>query len=317
MKKILLAFVGLGLVACGEVKEIPVVVRGDPFQEILVELTEEEIIRPNVTAKLRELRNDGVEFWSDRGKVIRGGERVPEISRADGIYGEWMALYKGDDRYSYEENREIVRKRKENGYLVLPEGLPAILDDENANIVRLYKKGDDYYSILGKRKYWVYRNDEAIFSSEMESSRADPVPIRDFKLFDGKLAFTYQKRIEEGRPAKEGSLSMEGVKMEDNVYFKNETMNEKYDLENSHYPFMYAGKFGFLGNRKGKKERIFFAGNAVSPEFDKLRVNACCSYTSFPFEIHGDGILFTMVEKGGKHFFWEINLEEVMAEMEK
>jgi len=98
-----------------------------------------------------------------------------------------------------------------------------------------------------------------------------------------------------------------------NIWYKGETLNEKYGVDESSYLFSYKDKVGFVGKKNGKKF-FFFNDQKISQDFDEIRSHACCSIFPYPIEIDENGILFFMAKRGEKYFFVETDLNKYLKQ---
>jgi hypothetical protein len=159
-------------------------------------------------------------------------------------------------------------------------------------------KGDDN---KGDENYSVFENGKEIFSHRM--SWGAESPIEEASVVLGSPAFTFYNPIDWKNETDIAAIS--------NVWYKDETMNEKYAIESSSFLFSYKDKIGFVGGKNGKSF-FFFNGQKVSQDFDEIRTHSCCSIWAYPIELDQNGILFFYGKRGGKYFFTEVDLNKYL-----
>jgi len=170
--------------------------------------------------------------------------------------------------------------------------------------VEFYGFGKDIYtvgSVNGDDNYSIFKNDKEIFSHKMYFG-AESV-IEDESIVLGLPAFTFYG-LKEWKDENTPIVSR-------NIWYNNETINEKFAVDVSSYLFSYQDKIGFVGEKDGKNF-IFFNGQKISQDFDEIRTNSCCATFAYPIELDENGILFFLAKRGEKYFFVEINLNEVL-----
>jgi len=155
--------------------------------------------------------------------------------------------------------------------------------------------------INGNYDYSVFKNNKEIFSHKMYFGTEST--IIDASIVSNSPAFTFYDPINvtnENNPI-----------ITNNIWYNNETVNEKYSVESSSYLFAYKNKTGFVGEKDGKKF-VFFNGQKISENFDEIRTTSCCAIFSYPIELDKNGIMFFLAKRGEKYFFVEINLNEYL-----
>ncbi len=181
-------------------------------------------------------------------------------------------------------------------------------EDEQINSIKqiagLYGFGKDIYtigSVNGDDNYTVFKNGKEIFSHKMYFG-AESV-VEDASIILNSPAFTFYD-LKEWKDENNPVVSR-------NIWFNNETINEKYSVEASSHLFSYKDKVGFVGERDGEFF-LFFNGQKISQDFDEIRTNSCCAIFAYPIELDENGILFFLAKRGEKYFFVEINLNEYL-----
>jgi len=171
-------------------------------------------------------------------------------------------------------------------------------------IAGFYGFNKDVYtigSVNGDDNYSIFKNGKEIFSHKMYFG-AESV-VEDASIILNSPAFTFYD-LKEWKDENNPVVSH-------NIWFNNETANEKYSVEASSHLFSYKDKVGFVGEGDGKKF-LFFNGQKISPYFDEIRTNNCCAIFAYPIELDENGILFFLAKRGEKYFFVEINLNEYL-----
>jgi len=131
--------------------------------------------------------------------------------------------------------------------------------------------------------------------------------------FFGTINFVHAETEVKGIISEDTTWGLDGSPyiITGNIWYNNETINEKFAVEASSYLFSYQDKIGFVGEKDGKKF-LFFNGQKISQDFDEIRTNSCCATFAYPIELDENGILFFLAKKGEKYFFVEINLNEYL-----
>ncbi len=152
----------------------------------------------------------------------------------------------------------------------------------------------EYAHKLSNAEYCIFKDKEKIFCSPMNTGANGP--ILDAMLVMQSPAFTFLEAKKDGKPTT-------------NIFFRNETINEKYGVEGSKKLFAFKEKIGFIA-QKNDKTFIFFDGRKISDDFDEIRADTCCVASNYTFELYENGILFFMARRGEKYFFVEIDINE-------
>ncbi len=286
-----------------ENSKFQVILREETFRAIEVP---EEVVhlesKPMRDGRFRQLAG---KFWHDNSKNMM---KIPVGWFGDNEYYDEIMSLKGyideDDIYQHQEK---VKEMMDDN-LDKIEAARTFLGE--TSLSELFVMEDKVVSSGQKAdgKYGVWENSELIYEAPMKDTVY--LPVRDIIFKGDEMGFSFTKLKDES--CKE--LVEGGFGTCENVYWAGETLNEKYGFDYSERPFLYQGKLGFVAREIGKGIRIYWDGTAVSPEFDGIRLQSCCSMQPSPFKIYDNGVLFMMVEKGGRYFLWEIDLEEVKRE---
>ncbi|MDP1760020.1 MAG: hypothetical protein Q8L01_00950, partial [Candidatus Woesebacteria bacterium] len=167
-----------------------------------------------------------------------------------------------------------------------------------------YGFGKDVYtigSVKGDDNYSIFKNDKEIFSHKMFFGTESVV--EDASIILNSPSFTFydlKARKDENNPV-----------VNRNIWYNDETINEKYSVAASSHLFSYKDKLGFVGEKDGGKFH-FFNGQKISQDFDEIRTSGCCAISAYPIELDENGILFFLAKRGEKYFFVEINLNEYL-----
>lgn len=137
--------------------------------------------------------------------------------------------------------------------------------------------------------FQVYRNGEkyAVFHGE---AGADG-PIEEARVIGGDLALTYRSA---------GMLDTDLV-IGDRIFSISETVS------GARSPFEFGNKVGFVAEL-GDHDFIMFDGAPVTENFDEIRTLSCCSITSYPFDLHENGVLEFVGRRGDRYFLVEVDL---------
>lgn len=164
---------------------------------------------------------------------------------------------------------------------------------KNSSFAEFYAaENGDLYAIIAEGgisdKYSIYQNDKLLFNQKMYFG-ADSA-VEDKSIVDSNPAFTFYES---------GSIK--------NTFYKGETMNEKYKVDDSENLFVVNGKVGFVATLNGKKF-IMYDGKKVSQDFDEIRTHACCAISAYPFEIDQNGTLSLLAKREEKYYLVEVKL---------
>jgi len=155
--------------------------------------------------------------------------------------------------------------------------------------------GDDIYSIL--------KNNDEIFSHKMYFGSDGP--IEDASLVLSSPAFTFydlEKWENKDLPSATAIWNR-------NIWYKGETMNEKYNMDASSYLFAFEDKIGFIGEKDSKKF-IIFNGQKISADFDEIISSSCCASATSPVKLDKMGVLFSLAKRGETYYFVEMDLKQ-------
>ncbi|MCX6735063.1 MAG: hypothetical protein NTZ25_04130 [Candidatus Peregrinibacteria bacterium] len=177
----------------------------------------------------------------------------------------------------------------------IPKKILAISSKNTANTEFYASSNGEFYTFHEKNIYGssevltdIYENDKILFSKKMEFGASGP--ILNQTIINDSPSFTFR----EPGPV-------------ENTFYKGETMNEKYKVDDSENLFVVNGKIGFVATVNGKKF-IMYDGKKVSQDFDEIRTHACCAISAYPFEIDQNGTLSLLAKRGEKYYLVEIKL---------
>ena len=294
-----------------ETNKMPDTVNTSFYQEIDTKLSKNVIddFNPH-TAILKEknkLQRKGKNFWSV-GKIIEGNNEMIRLEKnlncKEGTDDCALIGFK-----SYKNNTPpnfVLGECDSDQWCVVTE--PKTKIDQTNKMLAVYDSytdGNNIYTIGAidnDNTFSIMKNDKNIFSHKMFFGADGPVMSASTVL--NLPSFSFRDLIE-WKNENEIPITTS------NIWYNNETINEKYSVEASSYLFSYKDKIGFIGKKDGKFY-IFFNGKKISGGFDEIRTEACCAILAYPIEIYENGILFLLARKGEKYFFVETNLEKYL-----
>lgn len=289
-------------------------VTSQDYQEIETILTDHSIndLNPNaeIDKEIKRLRENGQIFWYSQNRKI--SKKTPMYYLQNTVEckkgPKEKCLITGLQVYEYSIPPEYKVDKCDAGNGLCPVIEPAFQKDlanSMKSLVEFYGFGKDIYmagSINGDDNYSVFKNEEKLFSHKMNFG-AESV-FEETSIVLDSPAFTFYEQ-KEGKDENNNPISVR------NIWYKGETLNEKYEVESSSYLFSYKDRVGFVGEKKGKKF-FFFNGQKISQDFDAITTHACCAIFPYPIEIDENGILFFMAKRGEKYFLVEANLNEYL-----
>lgn len=296
--------------------EIKTITKEQGYQEIETALVnnnvEDMALNPNaeIDKEIKRLRENGQIFWYDQNRNI--SKKTPMYHLQNMIECEKeieeKCLIAGLTAYLNHYPPEYKLNKDEcdtDGWCqVIEPAFQKKLANSMKRPAEFYGFGKDIYmagSIKGDGDYSVFKNVEKLFSHKMNFGAESVFEETDIVLNSPAFTFYDQKK---------GKDENNPVNIR-NIWYKGETLNEKYGVESSSYLFSYKDKTGFVGENIGKKF-FFFNGQKISQDFDVITTHACCSVFPYPIEIDENGILFFMAKRGEKYFFVEINLNKYL-----
>ena len=287
------------------------------YQEIKTNLTPEMVEdgdpEKEITNEMKRLEKEGQTFWHDPTTVQSGRTEIPTLERKieckDGIKSEENCSITGLLALPEDIPAEFKTGECEEGpgikkCLIIEPQFPKDLINSLKQEAGFYAWGKDFYSIgslNGDDNYSVYKNSDEIFSDKMFFG-TDSV-VADFGIINDNLAFTYydlDRWMDENNPV-----------VTSNIYYQDETLNQKYSLESSSYPFGYKDKIGFIA-KENDKPFFFFNGQRVTENFDTISAYSCCMSSAYPIEVDQNGILFFMAKRGEAYYFVEVDLNKYL-----
>ena len=299
MKKALTA-IGLFLALTGcsnQTTKLPIAT----YHEIQTNLTSAIVddIGPDaqIAKEKDNLIKNGQTFWLDEKKIVSNKEEMYPLQYlfvGNGISG--VKAYKDNFPPTFK-----LGVCDNDGWCKIispeiPKGLLAI-GSKTTDYMEFYasKNGDFYTNVdtgdLGDANTLLdfYQNDKVLFSKKVVFGSDGG--IWDRAMVNGSPSFTFRQ-----------ASNIE------NTFYKGETMNEKYSVDDSENLFTVNGKIGFVATKNNKKF-IMFDGKKVSQDFDEIRTHACCAISAYPFDTDQNGILSFLAKRGEKYYFVEINLK--------
>lgn len=288
------------------------------YQEIetslIAEKVEEFDIDEEVDQEIERLKKIGQVFWHEPNTLQRGWMQMDPLERhiecKNGIKSKENCSITGLTSGSkLSEEFELgdceVEPYSKRCFVIKPT-FPKELINKFVQEAGFYAWKGDFYSIGAMNKddvYVIYKNNDEIFSDKMYFGTESVVS--DFGIVNDNLTFTYNDLDhweDENHPI-----------VTSNIYYQGETLNEKYGLKSSFYPFGYSGKIGFIAkDKETDKPFFYFNGQKISENFDVIRPYGCCTASSYPIEVDENGILFFMAKRGEKYYFVEVNLNKYL-----
>ncbi len=291
-----------------EIKTVP---KDQGYQEIETVLTNRSIESDSPTAdvdnEIKRLSESGQIFWHDKNKVSTSTPMhylQTRLKCSEGPEGKCSII--GPEVYpdSIPAGYKVGKCDGQGGTCLVIE--PAFQKNlansmSTKGSVDFYGFDKDIYMIgstSGDDNYSIFKNEKEIFTHKMVfiTERFEEV---NMVLNSPTFTFFEEK---EGKDKNNPAIIR-------NIWYKGETLNEKYGIDESSYLFSYKEKTGFIGKENGKKF-FFFNGQKISQDFDEIRPHTCCSIFPYPIEIDENGILFFMAKRGEKYFLVEANLNK-------
>lgn len=314
-----LLIIGLFLTGCTTFQaengknKIPTDIQPQTYHEIETTLTSETVddivdFSSVVPKEISKLEEQGEIFWHDQNHKIQERTQMyylqNKIECKNG--GKENCSIIGLQAYKNNLPPEFTVDKcdSDDWCLITEPKFQDVLTNRIKQIAGFYGFGKDIYTIgsmNGDDNYSIFKNDKEIFSHKMFFG-AESV-VEDASIVSSLPAFTFYDLKEwkdENTPV-----------VTNNIWYNNETINEKYSMEASSHLFSYKDKIGFVGEKNGKKF-LFFNDQKISQDFDEIRTNSCCAIFAYPIELDENGILFFLAKRGEKYFFVEINLNEYL-----
>lgn len=255
----------------------------------------------------KRLGKNGQIFWYDENKKIAGSEKMSrlDIEMECAEKCEAVAILthnKNSPPLGYQHGIFIER----SGYPLHPTPITDfILKQINTegSADALYAYGTDIYSVIHLKseglekanESWgvIYKNNQEIFRTKMFFGTEEV----DGNIVLGSPAFNFYYQ--------------RNKKVHQNIFYKDETINEKYDLEGSKNLFSYKNAVGFVAEKNGKYY-VMFNGQKISDNFDVIRTKGCCAIEAYPFQLDENGILYFMGKRGEKYYMVEVDLNKFL-----
>lgn len=307
-----LLIIGLLLTECStsqvenEKNKIPTDTQAQTYHEIETTLTSDIDFSSVVPKEISKLQEKGEIFWHNQNYKIQGRTKMyylrGKIECKNGGYYDCSIIVSQADKNNLPPEFTTEKRDSGNWRLITKPKLHLI--NNIKQIAEFYIFGKDVYVIVsleGDDNYSIFKNYKEIFFHKMFFG-AESV-IEDARIVLNSPTFTFYDLKEwkdENTPV-----------VKRNIWYNNETINEKFSVEASSYLFAYKDKIGFVGERDGKKF-LFFNSQKISQDFDEIRTYSCCDISAYPIELDENGILFFLAKRGEKYFFVEINLNEYL-----
>lgn len=287
------------------------------YQEIETILTDDIIDdfdpAKKVDKEFERLRENGQVFWYDQNRKISKKtpmyylQNVIECDKKTGKKCLITGITAYQDHYPPDYKLNKDKCDAEGWCQVIEPAFQKKLANSMKQPVEFYSYGfgKDIYmtgSINGDGNYSVFKNGEKLFSHKMNFGAESVFEETDIVLNSPTFTFYEQK---EGKDKNNNPIIIR------NIWYKGETLNEKYGVRSSSYLFSYKDKTGFVGENNGKKF-FFFNGQKISRDFDAIRTHGCCAIFPYPIEIDENGVLFFLAKRGEKYFLVEANLNKYL-----
>jgi hypothetical protein len=151
-------------------------------------------------------------------------------------------------------------------------------------------------------KYRVKLGDKTIFEHEMCYGAEGPIHL--FLLAEDymKVAITFSEACQYSTDNKVTAVS--------NIFYDGETINEKFEVDESKHLFSYKNKIGFIG-KKNDAWYIFFNDKEIPYSFDQISDIGCCA-APYYFNVYENGALVFMAKKQNNNYIVEIDLNKYL-----
>ncbi|MFA7244587.1 MAG: hypothetical protein WC070_00185 [Candidatus Magasanikbacteria bacterium] len=262
-----------------------------------------------VTKEITKLQKTGQDFWFDQNQKIKMKEPMynlhEKIECKDNSKNDCSIVGLQAFKYNLPPDFKIGECDSIDWCDIIEPKFSKNIIENTKQISGIYGFGKDIYTVGNKDNnddtYYIYKNEKEIFLHSMffgtESTIIDASMILDSPAFN---FYDPIKITDENNPI-----------TTHNIWYQDETINEKYEVDSSSYLFSYQNKTGFVGEKDGQKF-VFFNGQKISEDFDEIRTSSCCAIFSYPIELDKNGIMFFLAKRGEKYFFVEINLNEYL-----
>lgn len=290
--------------------KIPVDSQSQIYHEIETTLTSETVddIFTLIRKEITRLQKQGKNFWYNQNHEIQG--RTPmyhlqyKIECRNGTKDNCSIVGLQAHKNNLPPEFKVAECGPDNWCLIINPEFRKDLINNIKQTAESYGFSKDVYTIgniKGDDNYSIFKNEQEIFSHKMYFG-AESV-IEDASMILNSPAFTFYDLKE----WKDKNTPI----VERNIWYNDETINEKYLVEASSHLFAYKDNIGFVGE-KDEKKFFFFNGQKISRDFDEIRTNSCCAIFAYPIELDKNGILFFLAKRGEKYFFVEINLNHYL-----
>lgn len=281
------------------------------------QIVDDSNVETLVDAEVKRLAENGESFWYDQSRKIEIRQNLNSLRskfECKNHSGEDCSIvgltgYKGSLPVGFKVDEN---KCDEDEFCLVTEPVFKKNLANKINAFEFYGFGKDIYmigNIDSNENYSVYKNDEEIFSHRMLYG-AESV-IQDANIVLDSPAFTFHDLEGWEIEGEEGFVNGNRPIGSRNIWYRGETVNEKYGVTDSSYLFSFRDKTGFVAEKDGKYF-FFFNGQKVSEGFDMIITHGCCAVFPYPIKIDENGILFFMAKRGEKFFLVEVNLNEYL-----
>lgn len=218
-------------------------------------------------------------------------------------------FFSGDDRdlgftYRALEKIRLSQSLLDNGAALFSDGeemkyLQTTAEDQQRRVIEKRSAGNDIYELVSQHPhefsetYSLLKNGVLLFEKPMEFGAEGP--ILDWRIVDGKAAFTYQV------PNDNQTLKTE-------IFYDGEFLSQKYEVKNPRYLFSYQHKLGFIA-ADDEGDKIFFDDSIITPAFETIFTHNCCALTEILPIVYENGVLlFYGVRNNNQDYLVEVQL---------
>lgn len=210
------------------------------------------------------------------------------------------------DSGSHEALRLLEKDQKllHSGAAVLSDGqsmkyVGRTRDEEQKGVIEKYIAQGNSYELTGGgipviyEHYRMLENGVLLFEDRMNYG-ADG-PILDWRIVEGKPAFTYRKNCDD-------------LSCTNEIFYNGKFMGKEHNVQNPRYLFGYNGKIGFVA-RDQEGDRIFFDGAFITEPFDTIHTHNCCSIQQLLPIVYENGVLLFYGNREEKSYLAEVELQ--------
>lgn len=171
-------------------------------------------------------------------------------------------------------------------------------------ILERYTWGEDTYELRQKPRdiansvYQIFHNGQLLFEESMDFSAEGP--IQDWRIVDGKPAFTFYAGC---------TYENNYESCSSDIWYDGYLVSEKFSVQNPRYLFSYNGKLGFVATNSGK-DSIFYDGAFITPGFTTIWTHNCCAMLEILPTVYENGTLLFYARRDGKDYIVETALDK-------